>query len=384
MADQDSDLEKTEEPTGRKLEKAREEGQIARSKELPAAAELVIVLAVLLISGAWFLGKISQNFSAGFFFDFRALDTPQLLPGIFARAMFYGFLVLVPIFIVSFVVAILSSSVTGGFNFTWKGLEPKFSKLNPLSGLKRMVSLNALVELSKAILKFLLVATAMYFTISLQIHDFLTLADMALEPALARSAELIGISALIIACTLVLIALIDVPYQKYEFNERMKMTKQEVKDEMKDIEGNPEIKRKIRQRQMEMAAGRMMEKVKDADVVITNPEHFSVALAYDPNGDEAPIVLAMGTDAAAFRIREEAKKHGIEIFAAPPLARALYFTSQIDQPIHHELYYAVAQVIAYVFNMNTASPDGSVPQKPRPEVPESMQFDVNGKSTVVP
>jgi flagellar biosynthetic protein FlhB len=379
MADQDSDLEKTEDPTARKLEKAREEGQIARSKELPAAAELVLVLVVLLLAGAWFLGQITDNFSASFNFDFRALDTPYLLPGILARAMFYGFLVIVPVFVVSFIVAIVSSSVTGGFNFTWKGLEPKFNKLNPISGIKRMVSLNALVELTKAVLKFTLVATALYFTISLQIHDFMTLADMSLRPALTRSAELIGISALIIACTLILIAMIDVPYQKHQFNERMKMTKQEVKDEMKDIEGNPEIKRKIRQRQMEMAAGRMMQKVKDADVVITNPEHFSVALAYDPNGDEAPIVLAMGTDAVAFRIREEAAKHGVEIFAAPPLARALYFTSQIDQPIHHELYYAVAQVIAYVFNMNTASADGSVPQKPRPEVPESMQFDVNGK-----
>ncbi|MBM3375020.1 MAG: flagellar biosynthesis protein FlhB [Betaproteobacteria bacterium] len=379
MADQDSDLEKTEDPTARKLEKAREEGQIARSKELPAAAELVLVLVVLLLAGAWFLGQTTDNFSASFNFDFRALDTPSLLPGILARAMFYGFLVIAPIFIVSFIVAIVSSSVTGGFNFTWKGLEPKFNKLNPISGIKRMVSLNALVELTKAILKFGLVATALYFTILLQIHDFMTLADMDLRPALTRSAELIGISALIVACTLVLIAMIDVPYQKHQFNERMKMTKQEVKDEMKDIEGNPEIKRKIRQRQMEMAAGRMMQKVKDADVVITNPEHFSVALAYDPNGDEAPIVLAMGTDAIAFRIREEAAKHGVEIFAAPPLARALYFTSQIDQPIHHELYYAVAQVIAYVFNMNTASADGSVPQKPHPEVPESMQFDVNGK-----
>ena len=384
MGDQDSDLEKTEEPTARKLEKAREEGQIARSKELPAAAELVIILAVLLLAGAWFLSNISQNFSAGFRFDFRSLDTPMLLPGIFARAMFYAFLIITPIFAVSFVVAILSSTVTGGFNFTWKGIEPKFSKLSPIAGIKRMFGLNALVELGKAILKFLVVAVALYFVISMQIHDFLTLADMALEPALARSAELIGISSLIVACTLILIALIDVPYQKHEFNERMKMTKQEVKDEMKDVEGRPEVKQRIRRRQMEMAANRMMQKVKDADVVITNPEHFSVALAYDPNGDDAPIVLAMGTDAAAFRIREEAKKHGIEIFAAPPLARALYFTSQVDQPIHHELYYAVAQVIAYVFNMNTASPDGSVPQKPRPEVPEAMQFDVNGKSTVVP
>ena len=148
---------------------------------------------------------------------------------------------------------------------------------------------------------------------------------------------------------------------------------------MKDIEGRPEVKAQIRKRQREMAANRMMQKVKDADVVITNPEHFSVALAYDPNSDGAPIVVAMGVDHLAFRIREEAKNHGVTIFPAPPLARALYYTSEVDQPIHHDLYIAVAQVIAYVFNLNSTSPDGSLPTKPDPSVPESMQFDALGR-----
>ena len=158
------------------------------------------------------------------------------------------------------------------------------------------------------------------------------------------------------------------------------MTLQEVKDEMKDVEGRPEVKQKIKQRQREIAASQMMEKVKDADVVITNPEHFSVALSYDPVSDGAPIVLAKGADLMAFRIRDEAQKHGIQIFSAPPLARALFFTTDIDQPVHPDLYYAVAQVIAYVFNLNSLSSGGLPPPKPQPDIPTSMEFDENGNS----
>ena len=196
---------------------------------------------------------------------------------------------------------------------------------------------------------------------------------------MAKSAELIGFCAIVVAASLIIIALVDVPWQKHSFHERMKMTKQQVKDEMKDVEGQPEVKSQIRKRQREMAANRMMQKVKDADVVVTNPEHFSVALAYDPASDGAPVVLAMGVDELAFRIREEAKIHGVTIFPAPPLARALYYTSEVDQPIHHDLYFAVAQVIAYVFNLNSTNPDGSLPAKPDPSVPESMKFDALGR-----
>jgi flagellar biosynthetic protein FlhB len=179
--------------------------------------------------------------------------------------------------------------------------------------------------------------------------------------------------------TLGLIALLDAPYQKYAFIKRMRMTKQEVKDELKDMEGRPEIKAQIRRKQREMSNARMMQKVKDADVVITNPEHFAVALSYDPTSDGAPILLAKGADQMAARIREEARAHGVEIFEAAPLARALYFTTELDQPVPESLYYAVAQVIAYVFSLGQVRPGVAPMQRPRPEVPPGMMFNPDGK-----
>ncbi|MGA0810954.1 MAG: EscU/YscU/HrcU family type III secretion system export apparatus switch protein, partial [Burkholderiaceae bacterium] len=347
--------------------------------ELPGAAVVLGSMAYLLLAGEWTLNKLGSLFASGFRLDTRVLDNPHLALGLFAQFAFDAFLLVLPVFVLTLILALLASSATGGFNFAWKGAEPKLSKINPLNGLKRMFGLNALVELTKALLKFGLVAGALSLVISEQIENFLQIGVMSPEPAMAKAAELIGLTSLVVASSLILITLIDVPWQKHQFFERMKMTKQEVKDEMKDIEGRPEVKAQIRKRQREMAANRMMQKVKDADVVITNPEHFSVALAYDPNSDGAPIVVAMGVDHLAFRIREEAKNHGVTIFPAPPLARALYYTSEVDQPIHHDLYIAVAQVIAYVFNLNSTNPDGSLPTKPDPSVPESMQFDALGR-----
>ncbi|MEY3095833.1 MAG: Flagellar biosynthetic protein FlhB, partial [Pseudomonadota bacterium] len=250
---------------------------------------------------------------------------------------------------------------------------------NPIAGIKRMLGLNALMELGKAILKFSLVCIVLFLMMSYQMPDYLKLSSMAMEPAMALAGRLLGELFLAVACSLILIAAIDVPFQKHQYWERMKMTKQDVKDEMKDIEGRPEVKAQIRRRQREMAANRMMQKVGDADVVVTNPEHFAVALSYDPAGDGAPMVVAMGADHMAFRIREEAKRCGVEIFSAPPLARALYFTSELDRPIHQDLYFAVAQVIAYVFGLNTTRPDGTSPARPTPRVPPAMQFDADGK-----
>jgi len=202
---------------------------------------------------------------------------------------------------------------------------------------------------------------------------------MAIEPALAAAGWMIAESALWLSLSLLVIALIDAPYQKYSFIKRMRMTKQEIKDEMKDMEGRPEVKQQIRRRQREMADSRMMDKVKDADVIITNPEHFAVALSYDPTGDGAPLLLAKGTDFMAARIREEAQKHGIEMFAAPPLARALYFSTELDHPVPETLYLAVAQVIAYVFSLADVTPGVQPMPKPKPKVPASMLFDTNGK-----
>ena len=201
---------------------------------------------------------------------------------------------------------------------------------------------------------------------------------MGLEPALTAAGTMILQSGLWVALSLAVIAMIDVPWQKHEFMKNMRMTKQEVKDEFKEMEGRPEVKAQIRRRQREMANARMMQRVKDADVVITNPEHFAVALEYDPTGDGAPIVVAKGTDHMAARIREEAQTHGIHIFQAPPLARALYFTTDVEQPVPEDLYHAVAQVIAYVFSLEAAMPGQARRERPQVKVPPSMLFDADG------
>jgi flagellar biosynthetic protein FlhB len=376
---EDSSAEKTEDPTERKLRNARDEGQVARSVELPAAAVTIGAILTLFFMGGYWIKQMAEIFASGFKFDRKTLDNPDLMVTAFAHQIGEAFLLIVPVLLVTAVLAILSSGATGGYLFSLKNTLPKFSKLSLLSGFKRMFGTNAAVELLKAILKFSLVTIVLWALVSRQMDPMMQLGQMAIEPALAAAGWMIAESALWLSLSLLVIALIDAPYQKYSFIKRMRMTKQEVKDEMKDMEGQPEVKQQIRRRQREMANNRMIQKVQDADVVITNPEHFAVALSYDPTGDGAPILLAKGSDHMAARIREEAEKHGVEMFAAPPLARALYFSTEVDQAVPETLYLAVAQVIAYVFSLADVRPGVAPMLKPQPKVPASMLFDANGK-----
>ncbi|MFN5235236.1 MAG: flagellar biosynthesis protein FlhB [Burkholderiaceae bacterium] len=376
---QSGDQEKTEEPTSRKLEKAREEGQVARSTELPAASVTIAALGMLYLTGDTLIHKMAEAFVSGFNFDRKLVHSPNLLPAIFGHEVLECFILVAPLMLLTITIAIASSGATGGFLFSTKAIAPKASKLNPLNGLKRMFGTKALVELVKALLKFGLVAGVVTWVLYDNVSTLNNIGKMAFEPAMAVAGQLLAKSALIMACALILIAAIDVPFQRWEFMKSMRMSIQDIKDEMKDMEGRPEVKAQIRRRQREMANRRMIDNVKDADVVITNPEHFAVALSYDPNGDSAPVLLAKGTDEVAARIRAEAEKHGIEIFRAPPLARALYFTTDLDQPVPEDLYYAVAQVIAYVFNLASIRPGAPPLQRPQPKVPKNMQFDSNGQ-----
>ncbi|MEY3771118.1 MAG: flagellar biosynthesis protein FlhB [Burkholderiales bacterium] len=376
---ENSSAEQTEDPTERKLRNAREEGQVARSVELPAAAVTIGAILTLFFMGGYWIKQMAEIFASGFKFDRKTLDNPDLMVTAFAHQIGEAFLLIVPVLLVTAVLAILSSGATGGYLFSLKSTLPKFSKLSLLSGFKRMFGANAAIELLKAILKFSLVTIVLWALVSRQMDPMIQLGQMAIEPALAAAGWMIAESALWLSLSLLVIALIDAPYQKYSFIKRMRMTKQEVKDEMKDMEGQPEVKQQIRRRQREMANNRMIQKVQDADVVITNPEHFAVALSYDPTGDGAPILLAKGSDHMAARIREEAEKHGVEIFAAPPLARALYFSTEVDQAVPESLYLAVAQVIAYVFSLADVRPGVAPMLKPQPKVPASMLFDANGK-----
>ena len=376
---ENSSAEKTEDPTERKLRNAREEGQVARSVELPAAAVTIGAILTLFFIGGYWIKQMAEIFASGFKFDRKTLDNPDLMVTAFAHQIGEAFLLIVPVLLVTAIMAILSSGATGGYLFSLKSTLPKFSKLSLLSGFKRMFGANAAIELLKAILKFSLVTIVLWALVRRQMDKMMQLGQMAIEPALAAAGWMIAESALWLSLSLLVIALIDAPYQKYSFIKRMRMTKQEVKDEMKDMEGRPEVKQQIRRRQREMANNRMIQKVQDADVVITNPEHFAVALSYDPTGDGAPIMLAKGSDYMAARIREEAEKHGVEIFAAPPLARALYFSTEADQPVPESLYLAVAQVIAYVFSLADVRPGVAPMLKPQPKVPASMLFDADGK-----
>ncbi|MFY8080828.1 MAG: flagellar biosynthesis protein FlhB [Limnohabitans sp.] len=374
-----SSAEQTEEPTARKLSNARDEGQVARSVELPAAAVTIGAILVMFFMGGYWIKQMAEIFASGFKFDRKSLDNPDLMVTAFAHQLGEAFLLIVPVLLVTAVMAILSSGATGGYLFSLKSTLPKFSKLSLLSGFKRMFGAHAAIELIKSILKFTLVTVVLWALVSRQMDQMMELGQMAIEPALASAGWMIAESALWLSLSLLVIALIDAPYQRFAFMKQMRMTKQEVKDEMKDMEGRPEVKQQIRRRQREMANNRMLQKVKDADVIITNPEHFAVALSYDPTGDGAPILLAKGSDHMAARIREEAQKHGVEMFAAPPLARALYFTTEVDHPVPEALYLAVAQVIAYVFGLADVRPGVAPVIKPQPKVPASMMFDSNGK-----
>jgi flagellar biosynthetic protein FlhB len=377
MAEDSAD--KTEEPTARKLQRSREEGQIARSVELTSAAVMIGAVLSFFVLGRFWWQEISAKFAAGFTFDRKALDTPALLPHIFSTQLVDAFLLFMPMMLLALVLAVLASGAIGGYLFAVKSVAPKFSKLSPLAGLKRMLGTHALVELLKAVFKFVLVGVILLVLLDKHFAALIGMGNMSLQPAFELAGSLMLEALIWLTFGLVLIALVDAPYQRLTFMKRMRMTKQEIRDEHKDMEGRPEVKAQIKRRQREIATAQMMRKVKDADVIITNPEHFAVALSYDPTADGAPLLLAKGGDFVAARIREEAKIHGIEIFEAAPLARALYFTTEIDQPIPESLYFAVAQVIAYVFSLANVQPGVDPMARPSPSIPKSMVFDSSGK-----
>jgi flagellar biosynthetic protein FlhB len=370
--------ERTEEPTAQRLKKAREEGQVARSVELSTAAILVAATLFFSMSGSYLFHRLGGLFTAQLQFDRKVMDKAELLPAIFFQSVIDGYLLILPVMALLAVVALLSTVMSGGLIFSPKMMLPKFSKLDPLAGFARMFGLKALIELCKTLLKFLVISVILWMSITNNIEDLVSLNRMDLGTAVSHAGSMILDACFWMSMGLVVIAIADVPLQHYQVNKKLKMTRQEVKDEMKNSEGRPEVKATIRRRQREMANNRMMDNVKDADVVITNPQHFAVALSYDPNSDGAPTLVAKGTDDLAKRIRERAKENSVYIFEAPELARALYFTTKLDHPIHEGLYHVVAQVIAYVFSLNQRYAPGEGLVKPTLRIPDNMRYDENG------
>ena len=378
MASDSSAAEKTEEPTARRLQKAREEGQVARSHDLSSAVLLFTATLFFSFSGEWLFNRMGRLFSSQLQFDRKIYDKAELLPAIFGQSVLDAYLLILPFMAVLLFVSVLSTGLSGGFIFSLKLAMPNFGKVSILNGLSRMFGLKAWIELVKSVVKFTVIATILYLSVTNNLDELTNINQMELSQAVKHAGALIIDACFWMSLGLLFIAFVDVPLQRYQINQRLKMSKQEVKDEMKDAEGRPEVKAQIRRRQREMANNKMMAKVKDADVVITNPQHFAVALVYDPNSDGAPTLVAKGTDDLARRIRELAVEEKIHIFESPDLARALYFTTPLDQSIPEALYQAVAQVIAYVFSLNQSYAATRRLPRPSPRIPDNMRYDENG------
>lgn len=343
--------ERTEDPTQKKLDQAREKGQIARSKELSTALVLIASALTLLIFGGqiakaiFIITEQSFSLSRDETYDFNHMFQAW---GFAISEVSWPVMVYMAIVTVA---GVYGNIALGGYNFTLKSAAPKASKLNPLAGLKRMFGVNGIVELLKAIAKFVVVASMAYIALLVFRDEALHL-DLELYPRnLFHALDMIAWAFLILCCGLIPIALFDVPYQKYKHDKEMKMTKQEVKDERKNAEGNPEIKSRIRRLQYQAAAKRMMQEVPKADVVVTNPTHYSVALKYDQNGTGAPILVAKGADELAMHIRTIATAHDVPLLPSPQLARAIYYTTEDGHEIPEKLFMAVAQVLAYVYQL---------------------------------
>lgn len=349
--------EKTEPATAKKLREAREDGKVVKSKELTAAFDLIVLFLVLKIFVSFVGNRLMNSFADiyGRIPDFvreNAVDvTEKSVAALMSDALTQILIVCVPFFAFGFVVTALISVIQVGWKVTGKPLQPKFDKFNPINGFKRIFSKDSIFELVKSILKIFVIVYVAYTSIRGHAQDIFILYEIPLMQAIMLCGTVIINAGLKISLVYLVIGLADFIYQKYRFNEDMKMTKQEVKDEFKNTEGNPEIKGRQRQRMREASRRRMMQDVPKADVVITNPTHFAVAIKYDAETSEAPVVLAKGEDYLAQKIKEAAREHHIEIVENKPLARMLYANVDIGQEIPPELYQAVAEILAMVYNM---------------------------------
>ncbi len=372
---EDSGQDKSEEPTGKRIADARKKGQIPRSKELDTFVSLMTGAILLMFLGRDIVDGLMHLMIQQFSLTREIIFDPKSIVIYFNQVLLDGLLLIIPFALVLMLMALITPMMMGGWNFSTEPMQPKLSKFNPLKGLKRMFGLQGLVELLKAILKTTLIMGVAKLLFDRYLSEFMGLNDEPVKQAIFHSADIILLCLLILSSTLFLLVLIDVPYQLWKNKKDMMMTKQEVKDESKDTEGNPQVKGRIRQLQMAMAQGRMMNDVPDADVIVTNPTHFAIALKYDQNGGGAPILVAKGTDLVAAHIRNIAMGADVPLVAVPALARALFYSTEIGDEIPSGLFLVVAQVLAYVFQLQAAETQrGTKPVMPTHlQVPEEFR-----------
>lgn len=351
MADNDSSQEKTEQATPKRREDAKKKGQVARSRELNTTLILLLGSGGMLVFGGYVMSLLQNAMISSFKLDYLTLKKTDFLLEKFITIGVNTLTGMLPILLMFVLIALLGPILMGGIKVNMGTLAPKFERISFLKGLKRIFAVRGLVELGKALLKFVLILTIALFVLNWQSKELMTLNTQDVFSAIFSGLRLIGTAFLIVSTSMIVVSLIDVPYQIYDHLQKLKMTKQEIRDEYKNTEGKPEVKSRIRQVQQEMSKQRMMEEVPKADVILTNPTHFSIALKYDQEGERAPYVVARGSDLVAFHIRNIAKAHNVTIVSVPPLARAIYYSTKNRQEIPQGLYIAVAQVLAYVYQL---------------------------------
>jgi flagellar biosynthesis protein FlhB len=374
MADSEMGGERTEEPSQRRLQEARERGQLPRSRELTIFATMIAGSAALMAVGGSLAARLSQLMRSGLSIDAKLLRSTDSMTLSLGAAGINAVIALAPVFVALIALALLASVVLGGWNFSPRALAPDFSRMSPLSGIKRVFGLHGVSELGKALLKCLLVGGVCAAIIAWTFGDVLSLGRMSPRAAIGRGAGLLSWSFIWLCASLALVAIVDVPLQILQFKRALRMTRQEVRDESKELDGRPETKQRIRQMQQTLARRRMMHKVPSADVVIVNPTHFAVALKYDPKKMRAPRVLAKGVDLVAQNIRRIAEEHRVPVFESPKLARALYRSTDLNKEIPNGLYVAVAQVLSYIFRIRTLNPTAAARMaRPDPKVGDEYQ-----------
>ena len=377
MSEEPEKDQKTEAPTDKRRRDAAEKGDVLQSRELGTALVVLAGAAWLALAGPLFLGALEEMLIDGL--SFEAGDVRDFDPG--SAALRLIGIVVVPLlglFAITIAAAIGGPAMLGSFGFRAKAFGFKASKLNPLSGLKRIFGMQGLVELLKSLAKVILLGAVGIWLLMDQARGLMGLTSQEIGPALGTVGWTFVIAVLVMSLALAAIALIDVPAQIMQRGARLRMSKQEIKDEHKQTEGSPELKAAVRRRQHEVLRGSARSAVAEATVILTNPTHFAVALRYNPETDAAPVVVARGRGATAEAIRELAKEHQVPILSYPQLARAVYFTARTGQVIRDDLYLAVATVLAFVFNLDAAMAAGAAP--PPVAVPPGARFDAEGRA----
>lgn len=371
---EESDLEKSEPASPRRLEKAREEGQVARSRELATFVMLATGMGSLWLMGETLGEQFGSALRNGLRFERASAFDPSHMMAQAGAVVLHGLQALMPLFVLMLVAALVAPMLLGGWLLSAQSLAPKFSKLNPVAGIGRMFSTESLAELFKTLVKSLLVGGISWWVVSGNLADIMALMSEPAGVALPHTLRLVAGSCALIIGSLLLVVAVDVPYQLWSHHRKLRMSREDLRQEQKESDGDPQVKAQIRRQQQQMAKRRMMAEVPKADIIVTNPTHFAVALKYMDQEMRAPRVIAKGTDLVALRIRDLAEEHKIPILEAPPLTRALYRHTPLGHEIPVALYAAVAEVLAWAYQLQRqGSEGGALPPMPHDlPVPESL------------